>query len=244
MWVLSPFFRRKDGYTLLQVPQARRDNKYSFFSFMRTSMWITWAIESIKRYQAYSSDQDKSLCRSYGAQEEVLPNFTHKFQAKTFRRLTSNIQIRTSFQSNLGTWKRRDVEMPRTSEMGQHCSLPIEWPVVPVFLGLRGIPACGNSSANARKLPEKRGYIGHSIYQRTEICFELLETPRTSCFTSRFSSLLISLASIFLQHSHGDGGLRIKLYVTFWDFLVALVQKKEIFGFLQRVINLLPPKQN
>lgn len=230
VWLLSPIFRRKDSHTLLQMPQARKNNNYSFFSFTHTSLWITRAVESIKRHQACSSDQDKSFCRSDGAQEEVLPNFTQKFQAKTLRRLTSNIWVSTSFQTNLGTWKRKDLETHRMSEMGQHCGLPIEWPTVSVFLGLRSSPACGNFSAKSRKLPGKQGQVCHSIFQRTEICFELLDTPRASCLTSKFTSSWFHWLPSPSNTYMGWGSMHQALCHLLGAFLVVLVQKKEILG--------------
>lgn len=66
------------------------------------------------------------------------PNFPQKCQTGTFRKLISNTWVRASFQIDLGTEKRKDLDVHMTSAMGQRCGLPAGAQLSP-FTGTEGL---------------------------------------------------------------------------------------------------------
>lgn len=204
IWLISLLFKRKDCHTSSHKPQAIENNKYSSLRFIHTSLWIKWTADSIRRHQAYGNGSGRSYYRSYRARGEVFglsgtlsPNFPQKLQNKIFGMLISNTWLRVSFQTDSGIQKRGNLGMHMSSEMCRHCGLRTERQIVPVRLGLGDFPACETFSGNIRKFLGK--LEGVTLYSKEiQSYFDLPETPGGSCFISKFTRLLISLASISL----------------------------------------------
>lgn len=160
------------------------------------SCWVHKEASGLWQWPRQALFQELRGQRVFGLWGPLSPNFPQKCQTRTFRKLISNTWVRARFQTDLGTEKRKDLDMHMTSAMGQQGTN------CPRLSGTEGLPRIWNFQCTHQEVSRK-ARTSHSIFQRNSV---LLQTTRDSRGLLAYLRVLNTpnLVSFSLHYSDRD----------------------------------------